>query len=88
LFLAWFRPFCCTGYTLFRPCRTPISDSPLQRAFVLGPIALGIQINQLFQKLLAAHIWFCCQPLGDQVGMGFKGICPLAALSAPCAKPG
>ena len=61
------------------PGTAPIPDSPLQRAFVLWPIALWIQCDQPVQKLLAAHICFCFQPLGDEIGMGLKGIHAAAA---------
>jgi len=46
---------------------------------VLWPIALWIQCDQPVQKLLAAHICFCFQPLGDEIGMGLKGIHAAAA---------
>ena len=55
-------------------------DLPLQRAFVLWPTTLWIQFDQLLQKLLAAHICFCFQPLGDEIGMGLKGIHTAAAV--------
>jgi len=38
-----------------------------------------IQCNQSAQKLLAAHIRFCFQPLGDEISMGLKGIHMAAA---------
>jgi hypothetical protein len=46
---------------------------------VLGAIALWIQGNQSAQKLLAAHIRFCFQPLRDEISMGLKGIHAAAA---------
>ena len=54
-------------------------DVPLQRAFVLKPISLWIQCDQPVQELLAAHSCFCFQPLGDEIGMGLKGIHAAAA---------
>jgi len=45
----------------------------------MGAIALWIQGNQSAQKLLAAHIRFCIQPLGDEISMGIKGIHAAAA---------
>ena len=56
------------------PGNAPIPDSPLQRAFVLWPITLWIQCDQPLQKLLAAYIGFCFQPLVDEICMRLKGI--------------
>jgi len=46
---------------------------------VLRPIAFWIQCDQPLQLLLAAHICFCFQSLGDEIGLSLKGIHAAAA---------